>query len=437
MNVLEWARAEENGFFRRELDGGVRLVGQRVPGRRSVALGVWIQVGSRDEERGAEGTAHFIEHLVFKGTAGRGAREIAETLERVGGSLDAFTTKDVTCFYARVLEEHLDLAADVLGDLVSRPRFDPHDVELERGVVLEELRTALDVPEDLIGELAQRYLWPEDTLGASILGTKESLAGLTPASVTGFHRREYRAPHTVVCAAGAVDPDRVESLVRRHLTLPAGLDPDGRQPPRASRGTMALHAADLSQLHLALITEAPGEEDPTRRAAQLLADILGGGMSSRLFQTVREEDGLAYSIQAYTEHFEDTGLLGISLAAAPDRAEAALTRTVEELERLRTEGLEPGELEGAKAQVRGSFVMGLESLTSRMSHLARGEFRHGGHQSVEDVLREFEEVTEEDIRAAAARLLDPAVFNLIALGPAHRDRLAFRTFERVLEVAET
>ncbi|HET9232531.1 MAG TPA: pitrilysin family protein, partial [Candidatus Eisenbacteria bacterium] len=176
MNDLEWIESEEIGYFHRDLPQGARLVGQHVPGRRSVALGVWIRAGSRDEEAGLAGMAHFIEHMVFKGTRSRSAREIAETVERVGGSLDAFTTKDTTCYYARVLEEHVELAAEVLGDLVCRPRFDPRDVELERQVVLEELRTAEDQPEELIGELAQSQLWPDDPLGTNILGNPESLA---------------------------------------------------------------------------------------------------------------------------------------------------------------------------------------------------------------------------------------------------------------------
>jgi predicted Zn-dependent peptidase len=436
MNDLEWIESEEIGFFHRDLAGGARLVGQHVPGRRSVALGVWLKVGSRDEEPALAGMAHFIEHMVFKGTLSRTARDIAESVERVGGSLDAFTTKDMTCYYARVLEEHVELAAEVLGDLVCRPRFDPHDIELERQVVLEELRTAEDAPEELIGELAQAHLWLDDPLGTNILGTPESLARVTVHSASAFHARHYRSSGVVVSAAGAIDPDRLEDVFLRHLHLPPEKSAPPRSVPRASRGTLIVHPADLSQLHLALITEAPGEEDPSRRAAQLLADILGGGMSSRLFQAVRELEGLAYAVQAYTEHYEDVGLFAITLAVTPERALEALARTRNEVELLRHEGLRPGELEGAQAQVRGSFIMGLESLTNRMSHLARGEYRKAGRESVDKVLREFDAVTEDDVREAAQTILDPAALNLVALGPATREQLAVSDFARVVEVKE-
>jgi predicted Zn-dependent peptidase len=426
--------AQGDGFFRRELPGGVRLVGEVVPGRRSAAVGIWLRVGSRDEEIGAEGLAHFIEHLVFKGTGRRSARDIAYSLEREGGSLDAFTTKDATCFYARVLEGQVDLAMDVLGDLVSHPRFDPADVEVERQVVLEELRSAEDTPEDLVSELAQRYLWPDHILGSSILGTLESLDRLNAPAVGAFHRTEYRAPRVVVSAAGAVSPERLEALITRHLELDVTPALERRRRPAPAPATLALHEADLSQLHLVLMSPAPAEGDPDKRSAQIATEILGGGMASRLFQAVREADGLAYSVQAYTEHFDDAGMFGISLTVSPDRAEEAIARTRSEMERLLRDGLEPGELDGAKAQVRGSLVMGLESLTNRMSHLARTEYRKRAPVPVEEIQAEFDRVTADEALASAARLFDPAVLSLIALGPVRRRTLEFKAFGKVVEV---
>jgi len=426
----------QNGSFRSELAGGVRLVGERVPGRRSAAVGIWLRVGSRDEEPGHEGLAHFIEHMVFKGTQSRTGQDIAASLERVGGSLEAYTTKDTTCFYARVLEDDLDLAVEILGDLVSHPRFAPADVEVERGVVLEELRNVEDTPEDLIGDLAQRHLWPDDVMGASILGSRDSLAALDADRVAGFHRREYRRPRLVVSATGAVEADRLARLLDRHLDLPAGEPDPRRTTPRAALSTLALYPTDLSQLYLVLATEAPSETDPRRQASQLLADILGGGMSSRLFQTIREESGLAYSVQAYTEHFDDVGMFGVSLAVSPRRGAEAVSRTLEEMTRIVREGLRPEELEGAKAQVRGSLVMGLESLSNRMSHLARNELRIGGQETLEETLAGYQAVTETEVLEAAERLLDPERQSLVAVGPASRNTLAYRTFETVLEVEE-
>jgi predicted Zn-dependent peptidase len=392
---------------------------------------VWLGVGSRDEEPGREGFAHFIEHMVFKGTRRRNGKEIASSLERAGGSLEAFTTKEHTCFYARVLEEDLELAVDVLADLVSRPLFGPEDVAMERNVVLEELRTVEDTPEDLIGDLSHYHLWPGDIMGASILGTRDSLERLDTDGIRDFHAREYRTPRLVVSAAGAVDADRLASLLARHLELPDGAGSDRRRPPQAAQSTMAVYPYELSQVHLHLAAAAPSERDPRRRAVQLLTDIFGGGMSSRLFQSIREEEGLAYSVQAYTEHFEDAGIVSTTLAVSPAKTEQALDRTLEEMQRFRREGLRRGELDGAKAQVRGSLIMGMESLTHRMSHWARGEFRTGDPEPVERTLAEYDAVTEDEVLAAADESLDPGRQNLVALGPLRPDQPERTDFKRV------
>ncbi len=421
-------------FFRRDLPGGARLVGEIVPGRRSAALGIWFRVGSRDETPGREGMAHFIEHLVFKGTERRSGREIAASLERVGGALEAFTTKETTCFYARVLDEHLDLAVDVLTDLVSRPRFDPGDVEMERDVVLEELRSVEDAPEDLIGDLTHAHLWPGDILGAPILGTRESLSALDAERVRNFHREEYVPSRVVVSAAGSVDPDRLAALLAERLEL-GGTDPESRrQPPSPAVSTLSLYPSDLSQVYLALAIAAPSEVDPRRRAAHLLTELFGGGMSSRLFQTIREDAGLAYSVYSYTEHFDDVGLFGTSLGTSPARGTEALERTLEEMDLLRREGLRAGELDAAKAQVRGSIIMGMESLTQRMTRLARVELRTGESEDVEKVLAEYDAVGESEVMDAAETLLDPARQNLVALGPVNRGHFAFHPFSRVEEL---
>ena len=409
-------------------------MGQAVPDRRSVALGVWLRVGSRDEEPGFEGMVHFIEHMVFKGTRTRSAPEIAASLERGGGSLEAFTTKDTTCFYARVLEDQIDLAVDVIGDLVSNPLFASADLDVERKVVVEELRNVEDSPEEHIGDLAQFHLWPGDIMGASILGTRDSLDRFDAERVAEFHRREYRASRVVVSAAGAVDGDRLEELCRQHLDLSAEPPVDRRRTPDPSLSTLAVHSCDLSQLHLILMTAAPPINDPRRKAVQLLAEIYGGGMSSRLFQSIRERDGLAYAVQAYTEHFEDVGMFGTSLAVSPERGKEALARTVEEMQRLSRDGLRDGELEGAKAQVRGSLIMGMESLTGRMNRLAHIEFRRGAYKPIEQTIAEFEAVTESDVVAAAREVLGPERQSLVAMGPVRAEEMQFKTFSRVLAV---
>lgn len=408
-------------------------MGQSVRGRHSVALGIWFRVGSRDETPGFEGSAHMVEHLVFKGTKNRSAGEIAASLERTGGSLEAFTTKENTCFYARILEDHVDLAVDVLGDLVSNPLFDPGDVDLERKVILEELRTVEDTPEDLIGDLAQFQLWPQSIMGASILGTRESLAVMDARHLAGFHSQKYCSPAVVVSAAGAVDPDRLADLLERHLNLSSGSPPVPREKPVAVESVMTARPSEISQLHLQLSRVAPSESDPARRPVQLLTEILGGGMSSRLFQSIREKQGLAYSVQAYTEHFEDVGILSISLAVSPEKGEEAYERTLDEMKLLRRDGLRGGELDGAKAQVRGSLIMGMESLTHRMSHLAKSEYRVGRFEPVEDVIREYEAVTEGEVMEQAEELMDPGAQNLVALGPIRSETIGFKGFHHVVE----
>jgi predicted Zn-dependent peptidase len=419
-------------MFRRALPGGAVLVGERVPDRRSAALGIWVRVGSRDEDPGREGLAHFIEHLVFKGTARRDARQIAESLERVGGSLDAFTTKDTTCFHARILERDIDLAADVLSDLVVNPQFAARDVKRERRVVLEELRNLEDNPEDLVGDLAMAHLWPGHILGASILGTEESLAGLASADVRAFHETRYRAPRLVVSAVGAVDADRIQEMFANRLTLPEGEGVAPAVAPEVAERCLALHSRDVSQLYLTFFCAAPHTEARLRPAVQLLSDILGGGMSSRLFQSIRERSGLAYSVYSCSEHFDDTGMFSTVLAVSPSRGPEAVRRTLQELDGLLRDGLEEGELDSAKAQVRGSMIMGLESLTNRMSHLAETEVRRGRLEAYEEELAEYERVTEAEIMEAANLVLDPARMSLVALGPGDLGSLDDGSYARVI-----
>jgi predicted Zn-dependent peptidase len=424
----------EATYFRRELPGGARLVMESVPGRRSVAVGVWVRAGSRDELSGFEGAAHLIEHLAFKGTRRRTGREIALSVERVGGSLDAFTTKEHTCFYARVLEEDLALAVDVVCDLVGGPRLSPNDVDLERKVVLEELSSVEDNPEDLIGDLGMAQLWPGHILGTSILGTRESLTALNAEHVAAFHVREYLAPRAVVSVAGAADPERVEALFAEHLDLPRHAGREGRIAPSPAAGTLAVYPSDLAQVHLLLISPAPPDTDPRRRPVSLLAEILGGGMASRLFQSIREEAGLAYSVSAYTDHFSDAGLFGVGLGVSPARGPEALERAVEEIDILRRDGLRPGELDAAKAQVRGALIMGLESLSNRMTRLAHAEYRIGAAESVEQVLADYEALTEDDVMAAAAETLLPERQCLVALGPVRPQDLRVRAFTSEVEL---
>jgi predicted Zn-dependent peptidase len=408
-------------FFRYSLPGGAVLVGERVPARRSVALGIWIGAGSRDEDAGREGAAHFVEHLVFKGTRRRSAREIATAIERVGGSLEAFTTKENTCFYARVLREHAGLAWDVLSDLITAPQFAEEEIERERQVVLEELRSLEDAPEDLVGDLAMARLWPGHIMGASILGTEASLSRLDAETVRGFHRRAFRLPRIVVSLVGAVEPEDLLEAVERDLAPLAGSDSGaGELPPRTAPPTgppgLTVYPRETTQTHVSLFVDAPARDHPDRRPAELLAEILGGGMSSRLFQSIREDLGLAYSVYGYSEHFADCGTFGTSFSVTAENAAAAVDRACLEYARFLEDGPARGELDAAKAQARGEMIMGSESLTERMLRLADIEERVREYESMETRLARYDAVTEEDLMRVAAELLDPGRQRLIALG---------------------
>jgi predicted Zn-dependent peptidase len=304
----------------------------------------------------------------------------------------------------------------VLLDLVARPILDPQDVERERSVVIEEQRGVQDAPEDLIGDLAMESLWPDHPMGNSILGTETSLSRVSAGGLSEFHRGHYTADRLVIGASGAVDPDRLQAAIGSRFSLPEG--PKGaRSAPAPRMSRLLVHAREAAQTHLVLFTDAPAYDAPDRSAAQLLAEVLGGGMSSRLFQSIREEAGIAYSVYAYSDHFEDCGLFGVGLAVNPDRAREALERTATEIDRLLRDGLDPGELDAAKAQIRGGLIMGDESLTSRMFRIARAEHRGRGMETVEDRIAGYETITDTDVVELARTLFAPGRRSLVAVGP--------------------
>lgn len=400
------------------LPGGARLVTETVSGARSLAIGVWLNVGSRDEREAEDGLAHFIEHLTFKGTRHRNAFEIARSLEAVGGSLDAFTGRELTCYYARVLSEDLPLAIDVIGDLISHPLFLDEHIEREKTVVLEEIHGLDDAPEDLVHDLLAAQLWKGHPLAGSILGTEESVRSFTPALVRGFYERNYRTPGILVAMAGGFDPAEARALLEARLNLPQAALPATRTAPAPGPPALVNYRREASQEYLCLATLAPPFSDERRYALQLLGTVLGGGMSSRLFQSIREEAGLAYSVYTYTDFCHDTGIICSSLAVNADTAGAALELTLKEMATLRRDGFSEAELASAKAQVRGGVLMGLESLSTRMNRLARSFVYHGRYQTVEDLLAQFERLTVDDVMSQTGEFLDPARQSLVAYGPA-------------------
>jgi predicted Zn-dependent peptidase len=401
------------------LPSGVTVLSEEMPDRRSVSVGVWVRNGARDEPAERLGITHFIEHMVFKGTERRDARAIALSLESLGGHLDAFTGREQVCYYARALADHLPDVIEVLFDLVGRPRFAPAEVEREKSVVREEISASEDNPEDKINELLSARIWPGHALGRPILGTVDTIGALDAQALRGYFESRYRAEQLVVSAAGGLDHERLVSEVERWHSPPSGpqLELD-TAPPAFEPAIEHQVRDDLQQLYLSLGSRALAYQDAERYPLVVLSTLLGGGMSSRLFQSVREEAGLAYSIYSAPDFHRDGGMLSIHLGVAPERGREALQRVREELERLRRHGPDEAEVATGRQQLLGSVVMGQESVSTRMSHLAQEELYRGRYVGPDEQIERVTAVTRDQVAALAERFLDPSRYALVAIGPA-------------------
>ena len=406
-------------FVKSVLPSGVTVLSEEMPDRRSLSVGVWVRNGARDEPIERLGITHFIEHMVFKGTERRDARAIALSLESLGGHLDAFTGREQVCYYARALADHLPDVIEVLFDLVGRPRFAPAEVEREKSVVREEISASEDNPEDKISELLSARVWPGHALGRPILGTMDSIGTLDAPMIRDYFESRYRAEQLVVSAAGGLDHQRLVSEVERWHSPPSGpqLQLD-IAPPAFEPQVEHQVRDDLQQLYLSLGTRALAYQDAERYPLVVLSTLLGGGMSSRLFQSVREEAGLAYSIYSAPDFHRDGGMLSIHLGVAPDRGREALKRVREELERLRQHGPDEAEVATGRQQLLGSVVMGQESVSTRMSHLAQEELYRGRYVGPDEQVERVMAVTREQVAALAERFLQPGRYALVAIGPA-------------------
>ncbi|OGF16980.1 MAG: hypothetical protein A2W00_11125 [Candidatus Eisenbacteria bacterium RBG_16_71_46] len=417
-------------YRRSVLPSGLTLVTERMPDRHSVCLGAWVRSGSRDEPRELLGISHFIEHMMFKGTERRDARAIAESLESLGGHLDAFTAREQVCYYARALAEHLPEVVEVISDITCRSRFSPGEVEREKSVVREEIFSCEDNPEDKIGELLSEQVWGGHALGLPILGTVATVDGLGSETLREYFRSRYRPDHLLVAASGAIEHEGVAALVERHFTPPDGssLPLSGGPPPYAPSVRHQVRG-DLQQLYLALGTRGAPYPTAERYALVVLNILLGGGMSSRLFQSVREEAGLAYSVYSAADFHRDAGMLSIQLGVSPERGREALLRVRRELVALCEQGPTREEVDAARSQLRGSLLMGHESVSNRMYHLAHEEIYRTGYTSPEEQVERVLAVTYDEVAGLARRFLDPGGFAMAALGPAPGGPLDERDWE--------
>jgi predicted Zn-dependent peptidase len=410
----------EDRLGRTQLDGGLSVLTHQVSGVRSASVGVWVRYGSAHEGPGERGAAHLLEHMVFKGTRGRTARDISLVLERLGGSLDAYTSREHTSYQARVLDEHLEPALDVLADLVAHPLLREEDLALEREVVLEEIAMVEDAPDDLVFELHNQALWPDHPYGHSILGTRESVEAMTAGSLRRIHGDAYRRGALVVAAAGAVDHDHmVDAVARRFESVGNGRLPSAvtAAPPVEPREQRVRRTG--TQSHIVLGTRTVPHADPRRYTLILLSTAVGGGMSSRLFQRVREELGLAYAVYSFQSFYRTGGSLGVYVGTRPEWADRSVEVIREELGRVAGEGLPPAELEDAKGQVKGQTVLSLESVGGRLHRLALQELHGERHRSVDEMLARIDGITREETAAVAAEWLDPERWLTVRLGPAH------------------
>ncbi|MBI3932998.1 MAG: insulinase family protein [Acidobacteria bacterium] len=389
------------------LDNGLTLLTEVMPHVRSVAIGVWLKRGSRHERPEQTGLSHFIEHMVFKGTKNRSAEAIAAQVDSIGGHMDAFTSKEYAAFHLKVLDDHLPLAVDILGDIVLNPLFDPTEMTKEKKVIFEEMSMVEDTPDDLVVELYTQAFWPDHPLGRPILGTRRSVKGFTRDHLAGFFRSVYHPGNILIAAAGNLDHGALSGLVRRHFGALAGGRSNGSgRPPKAAARIITRSKQELEQIHLCLGAPAFPQAHPDRYASYILNTVLGGSMSSRLFQKVREKRGLVYSISSGVTSYSDAGTLTVYAGTSLDSVDEVVRLTVEEFRRLKGEPIPDEELRRAKDHLKGSLMLSLENTGSRMSHLARQEIYFGRQFGLDETLAGIEAVTADDVQRIASRIFD-------------------------------
>lgn len=423
-------RTLDVGVRRTVLPGGLRVITEHVPGVRSATVGLWVGVGSRDEPPSVAGGAHYLEHLLFKGTTNRSAIQIAEEIDAVGGEFNAFTAKEHTCYYAQVLDEDLPLAVDLVTDVVFEALCTGSDMDTERSVVLEEISMRDDDPEDLLHEMFVETILRGHPLARPVLGTEESVGGMSAAALRNFYRRRYTPPRMVLAVAGNIDHAHVLRLVRKALR-PRLSGSDTPVPPRRGNARirterkLVLHTDDTEQVHMMVGLRSPSRHDGRRYALSVLNAALGGGMSSRLFQEIREKRGLAYQVYSSVANYADAGHLSVYAGCQPERLGEVTAVLRDVLGRVGKEGFTEAEVARAKGQLRGGLVLGLEDTASRMSRIGKQELNYGTYQSVDETVERIEAVGAEEVYDLARDLFARAGVSVAAVvGPyAHEDEL--------------
>jgi predicted Zn-dependent peptidase len=398
------------------LSNGMRLVTERMAGARSVTLGAWVAVGGRDEPDHLAGASHFLEHLLFKGTPSRSAREIAEAVDAVGGEMNAFTSREHTAYYTRLPWDRIEVGTEILGDVLTQPAFRPPEVDAERQVILEEILMNLDLPEDHVHTLLAEALFPDHPLGREVLGTRDTVAAVTRDDIAAFFDRWYRPRNLTVVAAGNVDHDTLATWLEGSLGKLSGGERPQRQQPSSEPVAMVTRTNSAEQAHMALGWRGLDDSDPDRYALAVLNQVLGGGVASRLFQEVREKRGLCYSVYSWATTYADTGAAGIYAGTNPGRLTELLQVVTDEVAALAADGVTESELALARGYMEGSLMLSLEDSGARMARLGRTLVARDEIVTVDEQLRRIRAVTVDDVGRVASALYEQPR-SLAVVGP--------------------
>ncbi|MGH2748290.1 MAG: M16 family metallopeptidase [Actinomycetota bacterium] len=404
-------------FARTTLDSGVTVVTEKMTSVRSVTVGFWFDVGARDEPDTIAGTSHFLEHLLFKGTAGRSAKDIADAFDAVGGDINAFTSKEYTCYYSRVLDSDLPMALDVLADMLTSSTLASDEFESERRVILEEIAMHEDAPDELVHDIFYRTMWDGHALGRPVLGYNETIASVSRGQVVEYWRERYLPPNMVVAAAGNVDHEDLVARVGALFPSAGGRRTLRSGPPPVPAAGAHVVKRPTEQAHIVLGMPGLPRVHDDRHALAVLDTILGGGMSSRLFQEIREKRGLAYSVYSYRSLFADAGTFAVYAGTTPQNAETVIDLVRKELDSILTEGVNEAELERAKGHIRGSLVLSSEDPGSRMNRLGKQQLTTGEILSIDELIERFNAVAIDDVRRVAERVVGSKRFQVTVVGP--------------------
>lgn len=404
-------------YKKTDLNNGVRLITERIEHVKSVSVGIWVNVGSRHEEISEGGISHLIEHMIFKGTRRRDALQIAKEIDQVGGMSNAFTSKEFTCFHAKVMSDHLPLVTDLLTDIFLESLFDPEDLERERQVILQEIKMVEDTPDEMIHVLFSKNLWPGEPVGRPVMGTFETVGNMGREQITQYLARNYLPPRILIAAAGDLSHEALVDLMGPAFeALPQNNSRNHQSEPKSATG-INLTSKDLEQLHLCLGTRFPSIMSEKRFAAAVLNVILGGNMSSRLFQEIREKRGLAYAVYSFFTAYVDMGQFGVYAGVEPEQTVDTIRLIIAELNKIRKGDIESSEIHAAREHLKGSIILGSESVDNRMTRLAKNEFTYGRYIDFDEVLRQIASVTIDEVVELAQTHLKPENLSLSLLGP--------------------